>query len=261
MEKLQHKKGSAALYISLLIVVVLSMIMLRQCSSKGLAPRHETISQGDTINVAIEISPMGVIMTGDTLGGVYYDMVRQLCNSHGRQVTFHPFTRLETALQGLDDGRYQIVVSDIPATAEMKKRYIFVKPVGIDRQVLVQHRDSAGNVAISNQFDLAKQEITVPAGSPFIYRLHNLASEIGDTIYIKEDPEYSSEQLIILTALGEIPNVVVSAGIAASMLKIYPQLDASLEISFNQFQGWAMLPRDSVLFKTINSWIEESNEH
>ena len=135
-----------------------------------------------------------------------------MCAVNNRQVVFHPFTRLETALEGLETGRYQLVVSDIPATAEMKDRYLFVRPVGIDRQVLVQRRDSSGNIDIHNQFDLAKRQVTVPAGSPFISRLHNLSREIGDTIYITEDPEYSSEQLIVLTALGEVHNVVVNAG-------------------------------------------------
>lgn len=254
-EKLPHKKGSASLYLLFLAASIGLMSMLKQCSAKTLPPRQDTIASGDTLNVAIEISPMGVTMHADTLSGTYYDMVRELCAAHNRPVMFHPFTQLETALEGLDKGKYQLVVSDIPATAHMKSKYIFINPVGLDKQVLIQRRDNSGNIRITNQFDLAKQSITVPIGSPFITRLENLSREIGDTIYIHLDSTYSSEQLIILAAIGEADNVVANARTAAPLLKRYPNLDGSLEISFNQFQGWALAPRDSMLRDTLNNWL------
>ena len=33
----------------------------------------------------------------------------------------------------------------------------------------------------------------------------------------------------------------------------YPDLDASVEISLNQYRGWAMMPRDSLLMDSISS--------
>ncbi|MDE5942386.1 MAG: transporter substrate-binding domain-containing protein [Muribaculaceae bacterium] len=259
-QKLQPHKGHATLYLLLLIAIPALMIMLRECSARTLPPRHEPIATGDTINVAIEISPVGVTMSGDTLSGTYYNLIRTLCATHGRPVVFHPFTQLETALKGLDEGKYQIVASAIPVTAELKERYLFVVSPDIDRQVLVQLRDSAGNLPVTDQFGLGGRHVTVPAGSPFISRLHNLSREIGDTIFITEDPQYSSEQLIILTALGEIPNAVVNASVASRMLPSYPRLDASLEISFNQFQGWAVAKSDSTLQATFTRWLEEACE-
>ncbi len=254
-EKIPQKKGNMSLYLLLLVVALGAMFMLRQCSAKQLPPKAERIAGGDTLNVAIEISPMGVSMTGDTLGGVYYTMLDKAAKEHGRIIKYHPFTRLETALEGLDAGKYRLVVSDIPATAELKQRYLFIDLVGIDRQVLVQRRDSTtDSLEIVTQFDLAKREVILPKGSPFIPRLRNLSHEIGDTIYIREDSAYSSEQLVILTALGELPRVVVSARVAAPLLKRYPSLDASLGISFNQFHGWVLNKSDSLLRDTLSQW-------
>lgn len=257
MQRLPQKKGSLSLYILLLLLAVGAMASLRICSRPTLPPRVELSAGGDTLNVAIEISPMGATMAGDTLSGVYYNMLREAAASHGRPLRFHPFTRLETALQGLDEGRYQLVVSDIPATAALKEKYLFVDPVGIDRQVLVQRRDTTlaeDTTLITTQLGLAGKEVVVPKGSPYIARLVNLSHEIGDTIYIKEDAEYSSEQLIVLTALGEVSRVVVSEHVAKPLLKRYPELDASLDISFNQFHGWALNRNDSTLRDTISSW-------
>ncbi len=85
-EKLQHKKGSASLYLLLLAAAVGIMLMLKECSAETLPPRNEAVASGDTLNVAIEISPVGVTMDADTLSGTYYNIVRQICSQHNRPV-------------------------------------------------------------------------------------------------------------------------------------------------------------------------------
>lgn len=255
-QRMQHKHGNMAMYLALLFAAVVVMVGIKECSVESLPQRPEMIAGGDTINVAIELSPMGVTAEGDSLGGYYYKLMRRIAERNHRAVRFHPFTLVETALQGLDSGKYQVVISDIPITQELRQKYIFVEPGEIDRQVLVQRRDSAGRLAYSSQFELAGAHITMPKNSPYISRLYNLSHEIGDTIFVDEDEHYSSEQLIVMTALGEVPAVVVSAHMAEPLLKRYPNLDGSLFISFNQFHGWAMLPADSLLRNTLALWIE-----
>ena len=61
--------------------------------------------------------------------------------------------------------------------------------------------------------------------------------------------------MIMLVALGELDNVVVNERTARPLLEKYPTLDASVGISFNQFQGWALAPADTLLRDTINSWL------
>lgn len=249
------RTSQALLYVLLLCAVAALMLMLRQCSSDLLPYHGNDRAGGDTLNVAIELSPLGVTMEADTLTGEYYNLLRRVGVLHGINMKFHPFTRLSDALAGLNSGRYSLVVSDIPVTSELRDHYIFVDPLPIDHQVLVQKPDSTGCVPITNQFDLGGKTICLPQNSPFIPRIKNLAGEIGDTIYITEDPLYSSEQMIMMVATGELPNVVASQRTASLMLRQYPELDASLHISFNQFQGWAMAPRDSVLCDSLRIWI------
>lgn len=244
-----------ALYVVLLVGALALMLMARQCSTSRIGARPDDFAGGDTLNVAIEISPTGLSLAGDTLSGEYYDMLRKLCREHGRPVKFHPYTRLEDALEWLRQGRCRLVVGDLPVTAEMRHDFIFVDAVGVDKQVLVQLRDTAGRPEISTQFDLAGRRMHVPKGSPYVQRLRNLSHEIGDTIYIVEDSLYSSEQLVILTALGDIPLAVVNRATAQSLAPRYPRLDLSVDISFNQFQSWALAPRDSLLRDSLNLWL------
>jgi len=250
--KFEMKKGTMVMYVLLLAVALGLMLSARQCSTKRIGQRPDTVAGGDTLNVAIEISPTGLSLAGDTLSGEYYTLLRDVCRRHGRPLRFHPYTRLEDALAWLREGRCRLIVGDLPVTAEMRGELIFVNPVGVDKQVLVQLADSS---AIKNQFDLAGQTVHVAKESPYIQRLRNLSHEIGDTIFVIEDSEYSSEQLVILTAIGEIPRAVVNRATAESLRSRYPNLDLSVDISFNQFQSWALAPSDTLLRDTLNHWL------
>lgn len=256
MQKLQPKKGALGLYIILLVAAVAAMLAVKQCSTRSIGERPDNTAGGDTLNVAMEISPTSLSLEADTLSGEYYNMLRQVLAKHGIPLRLHPYTRIEDALQWLRNGRVRLVVGDLPVTTEMRREFIFVNPVALDKQVLVQLRE-ADTVppAVQNQFDLAQKEVTVPKGSPYIARLRNLSHEIGDTIYIREDPVNSSEQLVILTALGKIPMAVVSGATARKLSPRYPLLDTSVDISLNQFQSWALAPRDSLLCDSLTRWL------
>ena len=142
-QKLQPRRGSMLLYIVLLVVALGLMLSARQCSTSRIGLPPDMTAGGDTLNVAIEISPTSLSLAGDTLSGAYYNLLRQTCASHNLPVRFHPYTRLEDALQWLSEGRCRLIVGDLPVTAELRDSLIFLNPVGVDKQVLVQLRDSS----------------------------------------------------------------------------------------------------------------------
>ncbi len=239
-----------SLYVALLFAVAVVMMMLKLCSRSKITT-DDVRAGGDTLNIAIELSPTGMFWDGDTLAGFHYDVVKKVERLSGRNVVITGFTRLETALKSLSDHRYDIVVSDIPATVKIKNEYMVTSPVAIDRQVLVRHK-SSGPVT---QVELAGDTVYVPEGSPYIDRIRSLGREIGDTIHVVEDPDYSSEQLVIMTAIGEIKQAVVSERLARRMALDYDSLDISTAISFNQFQSWIVTPGDTALLDSVNVWL------
>jgi len=242
------------LYILLLLAVSAVMFFARNCSTPTWHV-NDNRAGGDTLNVAIEISPIGISTRGDTLSGYYYDMVRMLALQHKRPLKIDGFTHLESVLDNLESGRYDVVIGDIAANSSLRERFLVTQPVRIDRQVLVQCRDSAGGLRYPDQFSITGDTIHVPLNSPFKTRLQHLTRELGDTIYIVEDPEFGSEQLIIMVAKKQLPNAVVNSHLAEIMKDDYPWLDSSVEISFNQFQSWLLNKKDSILCDTIDSWI------
>ena len=110
MEPLKLKKGSIIVYLVLLALVLVVMIIARNNALKGSAENKS--EDRDTINVAIQISPIGVTTIGDSLGGIYYDKIRQIAVKQH----FHPkisgITNIQTAISDLNNGVFDVVIAD-----------------------------------------------------------------------------------------------------------------------------------------------------
>jgi len=244
------KRGQLLLYAVLLAVVVACMVALSLCDrpKETAQDRH---SGGDTLDIAIEYSPVTYYTYNDTLGGYNYDLLRMMSQTSGCPMKFHPIVTLEKALQGLDEGRYDVVVAQFPMTAGDTSRFAFTQPIYIDQQVLIQRRDSR---AIHSQLELAGDTVWVVKGSPMIGRIASLSREIGDTIYVHVDELYGPEQLMMMVSAGEIRYAVVNRSIARSMASQLPNLDRSVAISLSQFQSWMVNKHRQSLCDSLNMW-------
>lgn len=212
--------------------------MLRACTSPSLPSRSDFApGSGDTINVAIDYSPLSLYRYGDTLGGFNYDLIRMVGSRLNRPLKFHPIVSLSKAIDKLSDGEYDIIVSATPLTASYKSKYRFTEPVYLDRQILIS-RDST----LQSQLHLAGCTLEIVAGSPVADRIFNLSREIGDTIYVNPNHDNGPEQLFILAASGKIRGAVIDERTARQMAPNFEGIDLSTAISFNQFQSWLMRP-------------------
>ena len=238
------------LYGALLAVVVGCMVALSLCDKPAQAP-DDLHSGGDTLDIAIEYSPVTYYTYDDTLGGYNYDRLRIIAANTGRPMKFHPMVTLEKAIDGLEQGRYDIVVAQFPMTARDTARFAFTEPIYIDQQVLVQRR---GRQAIHSQLDLAGDTVWVVKGSPMAGRIASLSREIGDTIYVHVDDIYGPEQLMMMVSAGEIRYAVVNRSIARAMASRLPNLDRSVAISLSQFQSWIVSKDRQGLCDTLNLW-------
>lgn len=261
MKKSKHNKERI---LTVLLVVTLGAFLggaiLRRCSQKD---ESRIVSEyvrpsGDTLSVAIEMSPLSYTLSRDTAAGFDYEMLRQIGAQQGIEMVFYPFSQLDKALEELENGTFDIVAASLPATSELKSRYRLTDPVYLDKQVLVQRRAGSDSLPpITSQEQLLGDTVWIAGGKPFTTRLRNMSHELGDTVYFITDPVHSSEHLAIMTALGEIKQAVVNEEIARRIAAQYPVLDISTPISFNQFQVWAVAPCDSVLADSLSSWVEQ----
>ena len=99
------------------------MYMLKTCSYK----KNQTSnipSSGDTIDVAIEYSPLSLYTYDDTLGGFNYDIIRKIATDHNLYLKFHPIVSLTDATSKLEKGLYDILIAEFPLTSEFNNKYL-----------------------------------------------------------------------------------------------------------------------------------------
>lgn len=246
-------KPKLKIYAALLVATIALMVALGRCS-RQYASKEAQSSGGDTIDVAIEYSPLSLYMYADTLGGFSHDLLNLIAKREHLHIKFHPMTSLDGSLKQLREGTVDIVAAQMPSTSDFKQQYLFTDTVAIDKQVLVQRRGKDGAVAVKSQLDLAGKTVCVANGSPVATRIANLAREIGDSIHVRT-LDKSQEQLFLLVAAGDELYAVVSDNTARSLAVRYADIDVSTAISFNQFQAWAMAKNDTVLLQRMNKWL------
>lgn len=232
------------------------MVALSRCD-KPKAVAKILPSGGDTLDVAIEYSPISYYTYADTLGGFHYDLLRLVSAVAKRPMKFHPIVTLSKGLDGLENGTYDVLVAQFPTTAQNRTRFCFTQPVLIDQQVLVQRRPAT----ISSQLQLAGDTVHVVKGSPMVERIAGLSREIGDTIHVVTDDTYGPEQLVMMVAAADIKLAVVNKSIALAIARQLDNIDVSLDISLSQFQAWTLAKQNTALRDSLDTWLNTLDQN
>lgn len=260
----QPIKGKLPILIALLILVLSSMWLLGRCSRS----KENSIANqfnrpgGDTLVIAIELSPTSYAFNGDSAIGFDYEMLRDIASAHNVPIIFHPFVPMDYAFEGLNKGDFDIIVATVPASSKLQENFLLTDDIFLDRQVLVRQKDSlkTDTTNMPPQMRMLGDTVWITSSSPFRDRLINLSHELGDTIYICSDPEYSAEHLVLLTALGEIKQAVVNEAVAKKIADNYPNVDISTPVSLSQFQPWIIRNDNEALRDSLNIWIGQFKE-
>lgn len=260
LQRIPVKKGRPAVLLALLAAVIVVMVLASKCSRPlpATATLHPPTvkSGGDTLDVAVELSALTYMPQGDTVTGLDYAILSRIACAHGIPVKFHPFAPLSYALDGMEGGLFDMVISTFPSTADFKSKYRLTEEVYRDREVLVQLKDSPGYVPAAD--GLGGDTVWIAPGSPFAGRIANLAAEIGDTIYVEQPQGRTAEHLVMLVASGDIPRAVVYGSLARRMKEeLYPQLDTDTPVSFTQFQTWIVNPARAALADSLDVWLRQ----
>lgn len=239
------------------------MIMIRSFlnrSDNNLMVRDysEIISSG-TLNIVTDYNPVGYYVSGDSTAGFQIEVLRALEKAWGVTINIYLENSLEDNLDGLQNQKYDIVARNIPVNSELRELYSFTDPITYNKLVLVQRKAEFNDSIkpIRGHLNLAKKTIHVAAESPAILRLNNLSEEIGDTIFVIEDPVYETEQLVILVASGEIDFTISNEIMANRLTTILPEIDIETDISFTQIESWALRNESPVLLDSLNSWLKQ----
>lgn len=254
------KKLRLLKYIILGVVATLvaTFLLPEKEVKKGHPRDYAEIAAEGIIRAATEYNSISFFVDGDTLSGFHYELIEAFARDHGLQAAISPEMSFDERLEGLAEGKYDVIAYGILATSELKDSLLLTSPIVLNRQVLVQRKAESpeDSTFIKSQLDLAGKTLNVVKGSPSILRIQNLGNEIGDTIYIKEIEKYGSEQLISLVAHGDIDYAVCDESIARAVADSLPQIDINTAISFTQFYSWGVSKQSPVLLDSLNTWLE-----
>lgn len=255
------KAHKALKYIVLALVFALGLVLLLpKGGQEATRPRDWTeIASSDTLRATTEYNQQSYFASGDSVTGFHYELLQAFAHSHGLTASIVPEMSHEKRLEGLAEGRFDVVAYGIPTTTELRDSLAFTRPILLDKQILVQRRDTApagDSLFVGSLLELAGRTVHVVKGSPAILRIHNLEDEIGDTIYIKEMEQYGTEQLVALVAHGDINYAICEEEIAASLADDLPQIDITTAIGFTQFYSWAVNKHSTALLDSLNTWLD-----
>ncbi len=247
-------------YAVLLTLVLALMVRIRNAAPAKLPIRdYMEIKEEGILRLTTEYNQDGYYISGDTVAGFHYELSQAIAGLSGLEVRIQLEMNLARSFDALDRNETDVIARHLPVTTENKELYLFTDPVILNKQVLVQRskKEEYDTEPIRNQLDLGGKTIHIAKNSPARLRLENLAEEIGDTIRIIEDEIYSTEQLLILVAKGEIEFAVCDQQTSRKYLNDLPELDIETDISFTQLQSWAVRKDSPVLLDSLNSWLSQ----
>lgn len=255
-----------ARYLVPVIIVLAIIFSIRQCGNQEKPSGHPrdyaAIAKEGVLRVATEYNSISFYVDGDTVSGFHYELIQAFARDKGLKTEITPLMSFEKRLEGLSEGRYDVIAYGVLATSELKDSLLLTSPITLNKQVLVQRKEDGKNgendsLYIRSQLDLAGRTLHVVKGSPSILRIQNLGNEIGDTIYIKEIDKYGPEQLISMVAHGNIDYAVCDESIARAATDSIPQIDINTAISFTQFYSWAVSKQSPALLDSLNTWLDK----
>jgi membrane-bound lytic murein transglycosylase MltF len=224
---------------------------------------YAEIKEEGVLNIVTEYNQSGYFVSGDSTLGFQNDLCKAISGISGLDVQIFLDMSLTGSFEGLRKRKYDVIARNIPVTSDNRPDFLFTDPIAFGKQVLVQRTSEFNNSIppLRNQLDLAGKTLYISENSPARIRISNLQHEIGDTIFVVEEERYSSEQLIIMVAKGEIDYAVCDKQIAEVSKNQFPEIDVNTDISFMQLQSWVVRKESGILLDSLNHWFNILREN
>lgn len=280
MEKALHKK---AFLITLTTFLLASLFLNTSClrdhnsklddilkdRQKTSATRFDEIMNRGKLIAVTDYNSTNYFIYRGTPMGYEYEKIKMFADYLGVPLEIRIENSLEKAFQLLEEGEVDLMAMGLTVTAARNKKVDFSKPHTQTRQVLVQRLpenwrkmrtwDDIEKELIRNPIELGGETIYIQRGSTFYDRLMNLSEEIGQPIYLKQQPDAEMEQLIEAVSLGQIDYTVADEHIALVNEKYYQNIDVKTPVSFEQNLAWAVRRGSDSLRHVIDEWLDDFN--
>ena len=145
---------------------------------------YAAIRASGVLRAVTEYNSVSYHADGDSLTGFHYELLHAFAREKGLKAEITPEMSFGERLQGIKEGRFDILANSTVVTSESKDSLLFTRPILLSKQVLVQRkaRDEHDTLFIRSQLQLAHKTVHLVKDSPAAQRIRHLSDEIGDTI-------------------------------------------------------------------------------
>lgn len=191
--------------------------------------------------------------------GYEYDLVKDFARSQGLTLEIKVAENISRMVDMLEGGEADIVAYPIPLNNQLKQEVLYCGQENISTQVLVQ-RSNKGDTLLTDVTQLIGKEVYVKPDTKYADRLKNLDAELGGGIQIKDigKDTLTTEDLIEMVSLGEIPYTVSDEDIARLNKTYYWNINVGLKISFMQRSSWIVRKSSPRLAEAIDAWASDN---
>ena len=228
-----------------IIVLILAFISIPFVINK----EHDTVIIHDDLDQIIEDGELIVLTINSYASyfnyrevpmGFQYELAQGFAKSLGVELKVIVLNSEVELVDALHSGEGDLIAYNLAITNERKKQ-------------------RSSKDALNDVTQLVGKEVYVMPGK-YKERLDNLNHELGGGIIIHEVTEDSitNEDLIEMVAKGKIDYTVTNNELAKINKTYNPNLDISMEISFDQRSAWAVRKTSPKLAEAADKWHREN---
>lgn len=190
--------------------------------------------------------------------GYEYDLIKDFAQSQGLKLNIKVAENPTRLVEMLEAGEADVVAYPIPFNNKLKDEVIYCGREDISSQVLVQ-RANKGDTILTDVTQLIGKEVFVKPNTKYHERLKNLDVELGGGIRIEDigKDTVTTEDLIEMVSLGQIPYTVSDDNTARLNKTYYWNINADLKVSFPQRSSWVVRRSSPELAAAINEWASD----
>ena len=187
--------------------------------------------------------------------GYEYDLIADFAKERRLNLNVKVAENITRLFEMLQSGEADVVAYPVQLDRKTKQE---VLPCGHERQtnLVIIQRANPGDTLIRDVTQLIGKDVYVKPGTHYHNRLENLNSELGGGIHIVDVEEeiLSTEDLIEMVSVGNIPYTVCEDDVARLNRTYFRNINTNLEISFKHRSSWIVRKSSPLLADAINEW-------
>jgi membrane-bound lytic murein transglycosylase F len=241
------------LLLALVAMYLLACHRPSQTADAPLADLPQVKDSGELVVLTLNSSTSYFDYRGEPMG-FQYELAQQFAQHLGVKLHVKVAANAEDLVQKLLRGEGDLIAYNLPVTKAYKDSVEFCGEDIITHQVLVQ-RNGRGAKPLTNVTQLVGKEVYVKPGR-YLERLSNLDKELGGgiLIHVVDEDSITAEDLITQVSNGQIEYTLCDNDLAQLNKTYYPNLDISLQVSFDQRASWAVRKTSPLLSQAATEW-------